>query len=219
MQNFLSIFITKHLKVILYCFIISLTPNIQAGVTENTPGKRELFNGTSLDGWEITDFGGHGKVYVSDSTIILEKGVECTGIRWLQEFPKTDYEVTLEAKRLDGYDFFCGMTFPVDDEFCSLIVGGWGGTVVGISSIDGMDASENFTGMMKRFRKDEWYHIRLRVTETKIEAYINNVSVVDFERGSHKLSVRSEVRPSRPFGIATWKTTGALRRIYVHKTE
>ena len=26
-----------------------------------------------------------------------------------------------------------------------LIVGGWGGTVVGLSSIDGMDASENET--------------------------------------------------------------------------
>ncbi|MBN2410877.1 DUF1080 domain-containing protein [candidate division KSB1 bacterium] len=185
----------------------------------NNDSGENLFNGASLDGWEVTDFDGHGRVFVSDSAIVLEKGAKCTGIRRLEDFPKTDYEVTLEAKRVDGYDFFCGMTFPVKDEFCSLIVGGWGGTVVGLSSIDGLDASENFTGKMKRFREDEWYRILLRVTETKIEAYINNVSVVDFDLGEHKLSVRSEVRPSRPFGIATWKTTGALRRIKLQKTD
>ncbi len=186
---------------------------------ENPETGESLFNGATLDGWEVTDFDGHGGVFVSDSSIMLEKGAKCTGVRLLKDFPKKDYEVTLEAKRVDGYDFFCGMTFPVKDEFCSLIVGGWGGTVVGLSSIDGLDASENFTGIMKRFRPDEWYHIRLRVTDTKIEAYINNVSVVDFELADHKLSVRSEVRPSRPFGIAAWKTTGALRRIRLHELQ
>ena len=57
----------------------------------------------------------------------------------------SDYEVTLEAMRVDGNDFFCGMTFPAGKDPCTLIVGGWGGTVVGLSSINGMDASENET--------------------------------------------------------------------------
>jgi len=200
----------------LFWCVVLLWGITKAGAWEPEKGK-SLFNGTSLDGWEITDFTGHGKVSVSDSSIILEKGSRCTGVRYLKKFPKTNYEVTLEAKRVEGLDFFCGMTFPVKDEFCSLIIGGWGGTVVGLSSIDGLDASENFTGMMKRFRKNQWYHIMLRVKENKIEAYINHVNVVDFELGDHKFSVRSEVRPSRPFGIATWKTTGALRRIRLRK--
>ena len=51
-----------------------------------------------------------------------------------------DYEVTLEGKRVAGDDFFCTTTFPVGESFCSFVVGGWHGTVVGLSSIDGMDA-------------------------------------------------------------------------------
>ena len=68
-----------------------------------------------------------------------------TGINWTNDFPKMNYEVALDAMRVMGSDFFCGLTVPVGDTFCSLIVGGWGGSLVGISSLDGMDASENET--------------------------------------------------------------------------
>ena len=37
-----------------------------------------------------------------------------------------DYELRLEAKRVEGGDFFCGLTFPVGKEYCTLILGGWG---------------------------------------------------------------------------------------------
>ena len=70
------------------------------------------------------------------------------------EFPKMNYVVILEAKRIKGSDFFCGLTFPFNDEFATLIVGGWGGTVVGLSSIGGLDASENETARMKKFEKE-----------------------------------------------------------------
>ncbi|HPG39728.1 MAG TPA: DUF1080 domain-containing protein [bacterium] len=177
--------------------------------------KQSLFNGVSLDGWQVSDFTGGGQVTVQDSTIIIEKGVTCSGIRWVDSFPRSDYEVTLDAKRIEGNDFFCGMTFPVGEEYCSLIISGWGGTVVGLSCIDGRDASENATGMMKRFTQDRWYHIRLRVTTDSIQAWIDSQQVVNFVKGEQKLSLRAEVLPSRPFGIATWKTTGALKRIFV----
>jgi len=76
--------------------------------------------------------------------VLLGKG-HLTGITWTGEFPKSGYEIRFEAARLEGNDFFAGITFPVKDSFCSWINGGWGGTVVGLSSLDGDDASENDT--------------------------------------------------------------------------
>ncbi|MBE3087056.1 MAG: hypothetical protein IMZ64_12665, partial [Bacteroidetes bacterium] len=127
-----------------------------------------LFDGKSLQGWEITNFGPQGPVYVSGGEIILGAGDGCTGIPWKGDFPTSDYEVTLDAMRVNGNDFFCGMTFPVGKDPCSLIIGGWGGTTVGLSSINGIDASENSTTTLMKFEKEHWYHIYLCVTETQI---------------------------------------------------
>lgn len=172
-----------------------------------------LFNGRTLDGWEITNFGTQGPVYVSDDEIILGMGDGCTGITWKGKFPVADYEVTLEAKKVDGNDFFCGMTFPAGEYPCTLIIGGWGGTVVGLSSINGLDASENETTINRSFTKDRWYKISLRVTHSGIEARIDDEIVIDFTIGDNILSIRPEVDLSRPFGIASWRTTAALRNI------
>jgi hypothetical protein len=178
-----------------------------------------LFDGKTLDGWEITNFGPQGPVYVSGDEIILGMGDGCTGITWKKNFPTTNYEVTLDAKRVDGNDFFCGMTFPVGKDPCTLIVGGWGGTTVGLSSIDGMDASENITTTLMKFEKNFWYHICLTVTGTEIVAMIDSVRVVDFKTRKNKLSIRPEVELSKPFGITSWRTTAAIKNIRVKKLE
>jgi len=172
-----------------------------------------LFDGNSLDGWKISDFGTQGDVYVSGDKIILGMGDGCTGITWTGEFPASDYEVTLEAMRVEGNDFFCGMTFQAGRDPCTLIVGGWGGTVVGLSSINGMDASENETTTNRSFETDRWYRIRLKVAAGKIEAWIDDDRVVDFTIGGNYLSIRPEVELSKPFGIASWRTTAAIRNI------
>ena len=178
-----------------------------------------LFNGETLDGWEITNFGPQGPVYTVNGKIILGMGDGCTGITWKNDFPEMNYEVNLEAMRVDGNDFFCGMTFPVKKSFCTLIVGGWGGLIVGLSCIDGLDASENSTTKIIKFDENTWYHIHLKVTGNTINAWINDINVVDFEIGDHKLSLRAEVGLSKPFGIATWKTTAAFRNISIRKYE
>ena len=174
-----------------------------------------LFDGETLDGWEITNFGPQGPVYVSGGSIILEMGDGTTGITIKEAFPTMNYEVELEARKITGNDFFCGMTFPVEESFCSLIVGGWSGPVVGLSSIDDLDASENETQILKKFEHDRWYKIRLKVTPGRIEAWIDDEQVVNFETAGRKLSIRPEVGLSRPFGIASWRTTAALRNIKV----
>jgi hypothetical protein len=179
------------------------------------PAWKSLFDGKSLDGWEISEFGGGGDVTVEEGRILLGLADGCTGVTIKGEFPKIDYEVSVEAMRVDGNDFFCGMTFPVDKDPCSLIVGGWGGTVVGLSSINEQDASNNDTTKYMKFKTGQWYTIRVRVTKEKIEAWIDDKQVVDQKLEGKRISIRPEVGPSKPFGIASWCTTAALRNIKV----
>src|ERR1035437_5641676 len=104
-------------------------------------GWTALFDGESLKGWRETPFSGRGEVQVKSGMIVIGKG-HLTGITWTGEFPRSHDEMRLEAARSEGSDFFAGVTFPVNDSFCSLISGGWGGSVVGLSSLDDEDASE-----------------------------------------------------------------------------
>jgi hypothetical protein len=176
-----------------------------------------LFDGKTLDGWEITNFGTQGPVLVSEGNIVLNFGDGCTGVTYTRSFPKVNYEISLDAMKVSGSDFFCGMTFPVKDTYCSFIVGGWGGPVLGLSTIDGNDASDNSTKLLMNFEKNTWYHIRLQVTEIKIMAWIDDKQVLDFTIDGHKLGIRPEVSLSRPFGICSWNTTAALRNIRLKK--
>jgi hypothetical protein len=186
------------------------------GTEKDRVSWKRLFDGKSLAGWKATNFGGEGEVQVEGGAVVLERGSDMTGITYARvDFPKTDYEVTLEARRLAGNDFFCTTTFPVGDSHCSLVVGGWGGTTVGLSSIDGRDASENQTRTLKTFERNRWYRVRIRVTGDRIQAWIDDAKVVDLGTRDKKISVRAECEPCRPFGIATWRTVGAVRDVRV----
>uniref|UniRef100_UPI0032173A4D 3-keto-disaccharide hydrolase n=1 Tax=uncultured Draconibacterium sp. TaxID=1573823 RepID=UPI0032173A4D len=180
-------------------------------------GGQLLFDGKTLNGWEITNFGTEGPITVSEGKIVINMGDGVSGITWTGEFPKMNYEVNLEACKTAGNDFFCGMTFPVNDEFCSLILGGWGGPVVGLSCIDGLDASENETKTLKRFDKDVWYQIKLQVTDEQITAWVDADKLVDFSYRGRKLNTRPEVDLSKPFGICTWITTSEIRNIWMRE--
>ena len=177
------------------------------------PDDKILFDGVSLVGWQVIDFEGHGSINVTDSCIIIGKGTAISGIKWMKDFPTTNYEVSLEAKRVEGSDFFCGLTVPVKESFITLILGGWGGSVVGLSCIDSYDAAENETYALMNFEAGKWYSIRLKISDKKIEAWIDDEKYVDFTIGNYDLSLRWEVESSKPFGITTYKTTGALRNI------
>jgi hypothetical protein len=182
------------------------------------PDWKPLFDGKSLGGWKKSYERGSGKVEVKDGAIVLGTGEKMTGVTYAKgDFPKTDYEVVLEAKRVEGRDFFATTTFPVGDAYCSLVVGGWGGMVTGISSINGADASENETTGSMDFKTGQWYKLRIRVTKDKLDAWIGDEKVVDVELKGRKVSTRIECEECQPFGICTWDTTGAVRDVKVRK--
>ncbi|MHC1763167.1 MAG: family 16 glycoside hydrolase [Verrucomicrobiia bacterium] len=198
--------------------------------TDDNGGEwKPLFDGKTLKGWKITDFAGHGEVAVDPQfrgdpklpaapAIVAEMGAILTGVTLTNPAPEGEYEVTLEAMKVEGSDFFSALTFPAAGGHCSLIVGGWGGGVVGISSVDSMDASENETTKFLSFQTKRWYPIRVRVTKEKIEAWIDQEKVVDLETADRRISVRAgEIELAKPFGLSAYQTRAAWRNIKVRE--
>jgi len=183
-------------------------------VAPDGEGWQPMFDGSSLRGWRPTEFAGHGDVQLVSGLILLNMGDPFTGINWTNDFPKTNYEIALEAMRVMGTDFFCALTMPVGTNCCSLVVGGWGGSLVGISSLDSLDASENETTKYCEFERQRWYRIRVRVTEGRIEAWIDDDKLINCVTTGRRISVRpGEIELSQPLGICAWQTTSALREI------
>ncbi len=196
--------------------VVPLTADEKAASKE--PAWKSLFDGKTLKNWKSTQFGGEGDVAVKEGKIVLAQGSDMTGITWTGEpLPKMNYEVTLMAQRIEGSDFFCGLTFEVNDDPCSLIIGGWGGGVVGISSLEGLDAANNETARYETFTQGEWYKIRLRVSQVGLMAWIDDEQVVSVPTKGRKISIRGEVEPSRPFGISCYATVAGLKDIKIRK--
>jgi 3-keto-disaccharide hydrolase len=181
---------------------------------QKTGDWKPLFDGKSVAGWRETPFTGHAEVRVDNAAIVLNAGNPMTGITWTGAFPKSNYEIRFEAERRQGNDFFASLTFPVGDSFATWVTGGWGGDIVGISSIDGWDASDNETRQYFNFENGRWYPLRLRVTDGRIEGWIGEQQIVNVSIEGRAVGLRyGEIKLSAPLGFASYLTTGALRKI------
>ncbi|MEM7698503.1 MAG: family 16 glycoside hydrolase [Verrucomicrobiota bacterium] len=183
---------------------------------EKDPNLFELFDGEDLGSWKSTRFGGEGEVFVNeDGNLEFDLGAVMTGVTWTEAVPATsNYELSLDAMKLEGHDFFCAVTFPVKDSHASLIIGGWGGGVVGISNVDDLDAASNETMTIEGFRNDVWHQVRIRVTDDKLMAWIDDEVSVDLPLEDRKISLRAgEIELSAPLGIASFQTRAQYRNI------
>jgi len=143
-------------------------------------------------------------------------GESLTNVRWKGEVPIAPFELELKAKRVNGTDFFCAVTFPARgvEECVTLIVGGWGGSLVGISSIDGKDASENDAQKIHIFEADVWYQVRLVRDGEKLMVWIDGEKLIDIDTTGKILSLRQGgIEECAPFGLATWQTTARIKDI------
>ncbi len=167
-----------------------------------------------LSGWQETKFTGHGAAKVQDGLIELENGHPMTGVTRPGEFPKTNYEIRYKAMRVKGGDFFASLTFPVGNAFCTFVTGGWGGDIVGLSSIDGWDASENETRTYFQFETGRWYQFRIAVTPARIQVWIDDKLIVNAPIAGREISLRrGEMHLSTPIGLASYNTAGSIRNI------
>jgi hypothetical protein len=175
-----------------------------------------LFDGKTLDGWKSTLFSKPGEVKVEDGAIVMPEGRPMTGITSTRkDLPTSNYELRYEAMRLTGSDFFAAATFPVGKSFVTLVNGGWGGSVTGLSSLNGADASENETSTSVKFKDKTWYRFSVRVTDKVIRCRIDDKEVVAVSHEGVTVGTRIESRGCEPLGFATWETGGAVRKIEV----
>lgn len=145
-----------------------------------------------------------------DGALRLGFGGPLTGVHWTGDFPREDYELEVEAARLAGTDFFAGITFPVGEEHLTLILGGWGGALVGLSCIDGQDAAGNETRRTIPFERGKPVTARIRVNAARVEVVLDGSTLYSIERAGRVFSLRAEVLPSRPLGIATYATRSEI---------
>jgi Domain of Unknown Function (DUF1080) len=218
--------ITTKLRILATAQAMPDANELQAGTRDSAkPAPKKdnvtiLFDGDSLKNWKTTNFGGEGDVRAEKGLLILERGSPLTGVTWTgPELPKMNYEVTLEAKLINGSDFFCGIGFPVGKATASFVAGGWGGGVCGISMLDGDAAADNDTGTIKAFKKDTWYAFRLRVIPDKIEVWLDDEQIVEVQTKDRRVEIHPAMEPTLPFGLACYETKAAYRNVKLRKLD
>ena len=203
-------------------YLLLLLTSVSSALADE-PKPVAIFDGKSLAGWRAAVKNAYekpGKISVNDAAIVLPQGQAATGIVYAKDdFPTTNYEVSLEARRTDGSDFFCGMTFPVGKQYCTFICGGWGGGTTGLSNVDGFNADENETTNFVEFKNGQWYNVRLRVTDEKILVWIDKEKMVDLDRKDKKFDIWWEQEPLRPFGMGNWHCSSELRKLTLTRLE
>ena len=180
----------------------------------------ELFDGKSLKNWEATEFGGEGEVTVEKGQIVVGAGSTLSGINWTGgALPKVDYEIELDAMKLNGSDFFVALTFPYKESHASIVLGGWGGSLVGISSINGNDAANNEYTRVREFPKNKWVHVKLRVTADKIKVWLDKEeeAILDVDTKDVQIGLRADIDAARPLGLSTFQTAAAYKNITLKK--
>jgi len=178
----------------------------------STAGERwhELFDGRTLAGFAVTDFGGQGDVVVRAGRLHLGIGSPLTGVTWTGPLPHGDYELELVASRVLGTDFFAALTFPIGGDCLTLVFGGWGGSVGGLSCLDGADASRNATRRVRAFPNGTEARLRLAVVGERVTVHVDGAPWLDADLAGARRTLRPEVELSRPLGLASYASEGAV---------
>ena len=180
----------------------------------------ELFDGKSLAGWQRLDFeGSGGGIVVSDGSILFSRGNPLTAMvvsdRTLMP-PAEEYEIILRARKMDGRDFFCALTFPVPEKSacCTFVAGGWGGGVTGISNIDNLDANRNTTRSVLHYETGKWYDLKVEVRRGRIRCWVNQRIVVNTVIADKMISIRpGAIEQCQPLGIASFATVSEFKSL------
>jgi len=166
-----------------------------------------------LTDWKPTGFSGAGRVVWEGRKVEMGAGAPMTGITAGSFAAKTGYEIRFKATRLMGNDFFCSLTFPYGDTHATWVNGGWGGDIVGVSSIDNWDASENETRTYFQFENGREYSFRLEVKPGTIRAYIDERKVVDLAVNGRTVGLRRGMAATVPLSLFGYNTVAAIREI------
>ena len=187
----------------------------------NSSETYELLSGEYVERWGGAKIPEQGEVSVSEDGVLrMDVGRPLTGAVFREgdgfELPASRYKVEFEARRVEGGDFFAALTFPVreKDSCATLVLGGWGGSLIGISCLDERDASENFTMGSIPFENGRWYRFTVRVMDDEIKVWMNDSIIIDAPIAGKKISLRpGDIENCAPFGFASYMTEGEVRNL------
>ncbi len=192
------------------CLLLVLVSGSCGTVAREEPW-HDLFDGRTLGQFVVTDFGGQGEVVVQDGRVQLGMGSPLTGVTWSGALPPAAYDLEVTVARQLGSDFFCGLTFPVGDSHLTLVLGGWGGSVCGLSSFDGLDAAHNDTRTTRQFTTGRDYTVRVTVTAQRVLATLDGEPLLDTDLTGRRCGLRPEMLLNRPLGLASYATVASVR--------
>jgi len=185
------------------------------------PGKRiTLFDGKTLNGWQMVaarQYANRGPVRVSEGNLTLGRGDPQTGVAWMGELPPVDYEVSLEARRDPGSDAYWYLCLPTAEGGVRLDVGERKGTFLGLSCVDGQGCQHNDTGRKASVPIDRWFRVRARVTEEKVEAWLDDEQVVDLAREGRRLTLPHSEAGVRSLALGTCYAAASFRNIQAQR--
>lgn len=192
------------------------------GCSESKPQRWDLLGAAMVPHWQALVIEGAGKPQIGPGEIVLPEGAPMTAVRFggweAMGLPVVDYAIEYEAMRLAGQDFFGAVTFPIRSlKTCATLVnGGWGGGLVGISNIDEQSANENATRSEHRFVNGQWYRFRLEVRSEEIKGWLDGRLIINASIKARTISLRAgDIEQCAPFGLATYGTTGKMRGLVV----
>ncbi|NQT85650.1 protein kinase [bacterium] len=149
--------------------------------------------------------GGLGQV------IVFSQVDGAAGYKHTWDVPRTNYELSFTSMRLRGNNIGPGVIFPVGKSVCLWAIGNGGGGC-GLDQVDGHDDldEDNPTRVMRPTELKRSYRYHLRVSQDKVQAWINQTRVVDIPRAGHTFSLRDGYRPGAPLAFVGAGKTGAV---------
>jgi hypothetical protein len=204
--------------------MMSCVAVLLVGCSESKPQRWEMLEAAMLPQWVAVAIEGAGKPQMGPGEFVLPEGAPMTAVRfggWESiGLPVVDYAIEYEAMRVAGQDFFGAVTFPIRSlKTCATLVnGGWGGGLVGISNIDEQSANENATRGEHRFVNGQWYRFRLEVRSEEIRGWLDGRLIINASLKARTISLRAgDIERCAPFGLATYGTTGKVRGLVVER--
>ncbi len=176
---------------------------------------RQLYDGADLSSWELGVYGESDEYEVLEGGVVIPQTAALAGMTFRGALPTAPYRLSVEATRRYGADFFLGVTFPVAGDHLTLVLGGWGGMVSGLSSIDGLDASRNATRTLRHFPNGKRHEVEIDVTEAAVRVRVDGEPFLSASLEGREVGLRVDVEPSHPLGIATYATSTQVHRVRV----
>ena len=195
---------------------------VQCGRKAEPKREWHLLDAPHAASWKAAGMENEGKAFLKDGELTTSIGEPMTGITFTAweglGVPRDRYIIEYEAMRAEGGDFFGSITFPVRDSGLTFIMGGWGGSLTGVSSIDDMDASENMTRGNFAFENNRWYRVCIELREEDLTITIDGRPFVGVSLKGRQTGLRyGEISKCLPLGFASYLTTARIRHVVVRE--